>query len=79
MTEQINCGICRYTAGQIGGSLTCQRYPQPHRVARSYWCGEFKSVVEAKVEEPKPSETRTGRARPRLTITDPPTVSKADE
>ena len=65
-TEQKpSCTACRYTDGQTGGSLTCQRYPQPHRVARSYWCGEFKPLVEAQPVEAKPAEVKTSRPRAR--------------
>jgi hypothetical protein len=72
-TEQRrSCADCRYTAGQEGGSLTCQRYPQPHRVARSYWCGEYKPLVEEKSAETKPRGLRA-----RLTISEPPTVTRA--
>lgn len=63
-----NCAECLYTAGQEGGSLTCQRYPQPHRVARSYWCGEHK---------PRAPEKKKLRAT--LTVTEPPSVSRAAE
>jgi hypothetical protein len=72
-TEQRrSCADCRYTAGQEGGSLTCQRYPQPHRVARSYLCGEYKALVEEKPAEPKPRGLRA-----RLAISEPPTVTRA--
>jgi hypothetical protein len=66
-----SCGDCRYTAGQVGGSRTCHRYPQPHRVAVSYWCGEYKSLTED-----KPIEKGKG-LRARLTVTDAPTVTRA--
>ncbi len=73
-TEQRrSCAVCRYTEGQEGGSLTCQRYPQPHRVARSYLCGEYKPVAE------EPQEPKRRGLRPRLTITDAPTVTRAAE
>ena len=73
-TEQRrSCADCRYTAGQEGGSLTCQRYPQPYRVARSYLCGEYKALVEEKPAEPKPRGLRA-----RLAISEPPTVTRAD-
>ena len=72
-TEQRRtCADCRYTAGQEGGSLTCQRYPQPHRVARSYLCGEYKPLVEERLAEAKPRGLRA-----RLTIKDAPTVTRA--
>lgn len=67
-----SCADCRYTAGQVGGSRTCHRYPQPHRVAVSYWCGEYKPVTED-----KPAEQKRG-LRPKLTVSDPPTVVKND-
>jgi hypothetical protein len=47
------CGVCKFTMGQEGGSLTCQRYPQPHRVARSYWCGEWQPRPTEKPQEPR--------------------------
>ena len=72
-TEQRrSCADCRYTAGQEGGSLTCQRYPQPYRVARSYLCGEYKALVEEKAEVTKPRALRA-----RLAISDPPTDTRA--
>jgi hypothetical protein len=77
-TEQRrSCADCRYTAGQEGGSLTCQRYPQPHRVARSYLCGEYKPLVEEKAEVTKPAEPKPRGLRARLTISEPPTVTRA--
>jgi hypothetical protein len=79
-TEQKpSCTACRYTDGQSGGSLTCQRYPQPHRVARSYWCGEFKPLVEAQPVEAKPAEVKTSRPRARLTISEGPTVTRTTD
>ncbi len=36
-----NCLSCKFTTSKDGGSLSCQRYPQQLRVARSYWCGEY--------------------------------------
>ena len=38
-----SCLSCKYTASKEGGSLSCQRYPQQLRVARSHWCGEWKA------------------------------------
>jgi hypothetical protein len=35
-----SCLSCKYTTSKEGGSLSCQRYPQQLRVARSHWCGE---------------------------------------
>lgn len=36
-----SCLSCKFTTSKDGGSLSCQRYPQQLRVARSYWCGEY--------------------------------------
>jgi hypothetical protein len=44
-------------------------------VARSYWCGEFKPLVEAQPVEAKPAEVKTSRPRARLTISEGPTVT----
>jgi hypothetical protein len=38
-----SCLSCKFTANKDGGSLSCQRYPQQLRVARSHWCGEWKA------------------------------------
>ena len=38
-----SCLSCKYTTSKEGGSLSCQRYPQQLRVARSHWCGEYKA------------------------------------
>lgn len=35
------CTTCKFTPQKEGGSLTCQRFPTPIRVARSYFCGEY--------------------------------------
>jgi len=67
------CSNCKYTEGQTGGSLTCQRYPQPHRVAQTYWCGEYKPRTEEKAEQ-----KRRG-LRPTLTISEQPTVERKDK
>lgn len=48
----MTCSECKYTQGQEGGSLTCQRFPQPARVARSYWCGEYQPAGKPK-EQPQ--------------------------
>lgn len=64
------CGDCRYTAGEVGGSRTCHRYPQPHRVAVSYWCGEHKPMAE---------EKQAKRLRATLTVTDPPSVTRSTQ
>lgn len=72
--QRKSCADCRYTAGQDGGSLTCQRYPQPHRVARSYLCGEYQPQIVDAQQEPK----RRGRP-PRLAITAQPVVTKDTE
>ena len=37
------CFSCRFTKEKTGGSLTCLRYPNPTRVARTQWCGEYQS------------------------------------
>lgn len=62
------CAECIYVGDQQGGSMTCHRYPQPYRVARSYWCGEYKPRTEDKPVEPK------RRLRASLAVTEPPTV-----
>lgn len=67
------CGDCRYTAGEVGGSRTCHRFPQPHRVAVSYWCGEHKPMTDE-----KPAETKRG-LRARLAVTEPPSVTRPTE
>ncbi len=38
-----SCLSCKFTLSKDGGSLSCHRYPQQLRVARSHWCGEWKS------------------------------------
>lgn len=37
------CLNCRFTKEKTGGSLTCMRYPNPVRVARTQWCGEYQA------------------------------------
>lgn len=37
------CLNCRFTKEKAGGSLTCLRYPNPTRVARTQWCGEYQA------------------------------------
>lgn len=37
------CLNCRFTKEKTGGSLTCMRYPNPIRVARTQWCGEWQA------------------------------------
>lgn len=48
-----NCTNCKYTVSKEGGSLTCQRHPQPVRVARSYWCGEWRPDVKVEKQDGK--------------------------
>lgn len=67
------CAECVFVGEQHGGSMTCHRYPQPYRVGRSYWCGEFKARTEEKPVEPK------RRLRATLAVTEPPTVTRAAE
>jgi hypothetical protein len=38
-----SCLSCKFTLSKEGGSLSCNRYPTQLRVARSHWCGEWKS------------------------------------
>lgn len=57
----ISCADCKFTEGQEGGALTCQRYPSPQRVARSYWCGEH-APRKAKADDRQP-QTSTGQRR----------------
>ncbi len=40
-----SCLSCKFTINKDGGSLSCQRYPQQLRVARSGWCGEWAADV----------------------------------
>jgi len=40
----MKCETCKFTPQKEGGSLTCQRYPQSIRVARSYFCGEYQAM-----------------------------------
>ena len=37
------CLNCRFTKEKTGGSLTCMRYPNQTRVARTQWCGEWQA------------------------------------
>ena len=38
-----SCLSCKFTLSKEGGSLWSNRYPTQLRVARSHWCGEWKS------------------------------------
>lgn len=53
-----SCLSCKFTISKDGGSLTCQRYPQSIRVARSYYCGEHKQMEES---DGKANKGSTGR------------------
>lgn len=46
------CSECKFTGSQEGGSRICHRYPQPHRVAQTYWCGEFQAREIASTAAP---------------------------
>jgi hypothetical protein len=37
-----SCMSCKYAPVKEGGSLSCCRFPQLTRVARDYWCGEWR-------------------------------------
>lgn len=57
------CAECRFTQGQSdGASLMCQRYPSRVRVARTYWCGEWKARVEDKPSKSPKVGLRTALA-----------------
>lgn len=55
----MKCETCKFTPQKEGGSLTCQRYPQSIRVARSYFCGEYQAMEETDGKADK----RLGRQR----------------
>ncbi len=59
-----NCENCKYTVSKEGGSLSCQRYPQQIRVARSYWCGEWRPAVKEK-QDGKANKQSTSQGLPR--------------
>lgn len=40
-----NCVNCKFTPDKVGGSLVCHRFPKQQRVARDYWCGEWRPDV----------------------------------
>jgi len=42
----MKCETCKFTPNKEGGSLSCQRFPTPVRVARSYFCGEYQPMGE---------------------------------
>jgi len=37
-----SCENCKFTIDKTGGSLVCQRFPNQVRVAKQYWCGEWR-------------------------------------
>lgn len=63
------CLNCRFTKEKTGGSLTCLRYPNPTRVARTQWCGEWQA-------DKIPTERRKRSA---MEITDPVLSKEAAE
>jgi hypothetical protein len=40
-----NCVNCKFTPDKVGGSLVCHRFPKQQRVARDYWCGEWRPDI----------------------------------
>jgi hypothetical protein len=58
----MKCETCKFTPQKEGGSLTCQRYPQSIRVARSYFCGEYQAMEETDGKANKgPASRRVSR------------------
>lgn len=41
-----SCLTCKYAPIKEGGSLSCCRFPQQTRVARDYWCGEWRPDIQ---------------------------------